>query len=91
VPSITIIIERKDSYELATELVLALQESKAIINPVSAPQTNNFRTTLVFPDIQDDARERIMREASEWAITKGLKSSSTVDMQDSEASNLTIR
>ena len=88
--SLTIWIESKNSYELATELVLALQESKAVVNPVSAPQTDDFRTTLDLPDLQHDARERIMREASNWAITKGLKSVSKVGMQDSEAYYLTI-
>jgi hypothetical protein len=91
VPSLSISIEHKDSYELATELVLVLQESKALVNPVSGAQTNNFRTTLELPDIQLEARDRIMREASNWASTKGLKSIPTVDSQDSDASNLTIR
>jgi hypothetical protein len=91
VPSLTILIEHKDSYELATELVLTLQESKALVNPVSSAETDNFRTTLILPDIQNDAVERIMKEASDWASTKSLKSSSTVSTQDSEANNLTIQ
>jgi hypothetical protein len=90
-PSLTIWIEHENSYELATELVLALQESKAVVNPVNAPQTADFRTTLNLPELQHDARERIMREASSWANTKGLKSIPTVGKEDSEACYLTIR
>ncbi len=89
-PSLTIWIENKNSYDLATELVLSLQESKAVVVPVSAPQSDDLRTTLDFPELQHDARERIMREASNWANTKGLKSIPKVGMQDSEASYLTI-
>jgi hypothetical protein len=90
-PSLTIWIEHKNSYELATELVLALQESRAVVNPVSATQTDDLRTTLDLLELQHDARERIMREASNWANTKGLKSIPMVGMQDSEACYLTIR
>lgn len=88
--SLTISIEHNNSYELATELVLTLQESRAVVNPVSAPQTDNSRTTLDLPDLQNDARERIMMEASNWANAKGLKSIPTVGLQD-ETYFLTIR
>jgi hypothetical protein len=89
--SLTISIEHKDSYELATELVLALQESRALVKPVNGVQTNNFRTTLDFPGIQPEARDRIMREASDWANLKGLESVPTVAKEDSEATDLTFR
>jgi hypothetical protein len=91
VPSLTISIEHKDSYELATELVLALQESKALVKPVSGAQTNNFRTTLDLPGIQPEERDRIMREASDWANLKGLKSIPIVAKEGSEATELTFR
>jgi hypothetical protein len=89
-PSLTIWIESKDSYELATELVLTLQESRAVLTPVSAPQTDDFRTTLDFQDLKHDARERIIKEASEWANIKGLKSVPTVSKQDTEACYMKI-
>jgi hypothetical protein len=94
--SIIISIEHKNSYELATELVLALQETKSVVNPVSVAQTNDYRTTLELLELQHDARERIMKEASSWANTKGLKSIPTASMQYSsynakESSYLTIR
>ncbi|MHB1868216.1 MAG: hypothetical protein ACYCPP_04645 [Nitrososphaerales archaeon] len=88
--SLTIWIEHTNSYELATDLVLTLQESKALVNPVSAPQTESLRTTLDLPLLQSDARERIMSEASIWANSKGLKSVTTEGAQDSGASYLTI-
>ena len=89
--SLTIWIEHKNSYALATELVLSLQETKALVNPVSAPQTNNSITTLDIPDLQNDARERIISETSNWANTKGLASIPTVDTQNTDACNLTLR
>ena len=89
-PSLTIWIEHENSYELATELVLALQESRALVKPVSAPQTDNSKTTLDLPDLQADAREKVMRETSNWANTKGLKFISTNSTQDSDACYLTI-
>ena len=89
-PSLTIWIEHKNSYELATDLVLTLQESKALVNPVSAPQTDSFRTTLDLPVLQNDARERIMSETAKWANTKGLKSVPTEGAQDSGSCYLTI-
>lgn len=89
--SLTIWIEAENSYELATDLVLALQETKAVVNPVSAPQSDEFRTTLDIPDLQEDKRERIVREASTWADTKGLNSIPTVGPQDSGTYYLTIK
>ncbi|HVB12591.1 MAG TPA: hypothetical protein VNE86_05610 [Nitrososphaerales archaeon] len=88
--SLTIWIEHTNSYELATDLVLTLQESKALVNPVSAPQTDSLRTTLELPVLQSDARERIMIEASNWANTKGLKSVPIDGTKDSGACCLTI-
>jgi hypothetical protein len=87
-PSLTIWIEHKNSYELATELVLSLQETRALVNPVSAPQTDDFMTTLEIPDLQHDARERVIGETSAWANTKGLVS---IPTEKSDACNLTIR
>jgi hypothetical protein len=94
--SIIISIEHKNSYELATELVLALQESKAVVTPVSTSQTDDCRTTLELPELNHDAREIIVREASNWADTKGLKSIRSASMQYSsfnaqESCYLTIR
>ena len=89
--SLTISIEHNDSYELATELVLALQESRALVKPVSGAQTDNFTSMLDFPGIQPEVRDRIIREASDWANLKGLKSFPTVAKQDSEATDLTFR
>ena len=89
-PSLTISIDHEDSYELATELVLALQESKALVKPVSSAQISDFRTTLDIPDLQFEVRDRITREASKWANVKGLKSSSTEGIEDSATSNLSI-
>ncbi|MGA2874462.1 MAG: hypothetical protein ABSE82_02875 [Nitrososphaerales archaeon] len=86
--SLTIWIEHKNSYALATELVLSLQETKALVDPVSAPQTNNSITTLDIPDLQHDARERIISETSNWASTKGLES---IPTEKSDVFNLTIR
>jgi len=88
--SLTILIEHTDSYELATDLVLTLQESKVLVDPVSAPQTDNLRTTLELPVLQSSVRERIMDEASNWANTKGLKSVPKDGIKDSGASYLTI-
>jgi hypothetical protein len=89
--SLAISIEHENSYDLATELVLALQESKAIVNPVNSPETDELRTTLDFPHLQQDAENRIILEASNWANSKGLQSISTMDTQDSDAYYLTIR
>ena len=88
--SLSISIEHMNSYELATDLVLALQESKAVVIPVNSPQTDELRTTLNFPDLQPDAGDRIMKEASNWANSKGLKSIPTMGTPDS-ANYLTIR
>ncbi len=89
-PSLTIWIKHANSYELATDLVLTLQESKALVNPVSAPETDSFRTMLELPVLQNDARERVMSEASNWANTRGLKSVLTEGEQDSGVRYLTI-
>lgn len=89
-PSLTIWIESKDSYDLATELVLALQESRAVVTPVNAPQSDDFKTTLDFQNLQHDAIERILKEATNWANNKGLKSIPTVGKQDTETSYLKI-
>jgi hypothetical protein len=89
--SFTISIEHKNSYELATDLVLALQESKAVVVPVNSPETDEFRTTLNFPDIQPGSEHRIMMEASNWANSKGLKSIPAMGTQDSDPDYLTIR
>jgi hypothetical protein len=90
-PSLTILIEHENSYELATDLVLALQESKAVITPVNSPETDELRTTLDFPDLRPDEENRIRLEASKWANSKGLKSVPTMGAQDSDADYLTIR
>jgi hypothetical protein len=89
--SLTISIENKDSYELATELVLALQESKAVVTPVSSQQTDDLRTTLDLPGLQRDVENRIMMEATNWANSKGLESIATMGTQDSDLYYLKIR
>ncbi len=89
--SLTISIEHENSYDLATDLVLALQESKAVVVPVNSSQTDDLRTTLVFPDIKPDAERKIKMEASNWANSKGLKSIPTTGAQDSDGDYLTIR
>jgi hypothetical protein len=88
--SLTISIEHENSYELATDLVLALQESKAVVIPVNSPETDELRTTLNFLDLQPDAGERIIKEALNWAKSKGLKSISKMGTQDSDADYLAI-
>jgi len=89
--SLTISIEHKDSYQLATELVLTLQESRAVVNPVNSPLTDDFRTTLDLPDLQGDAEDEIMTEATNWANSKGLKPIPTMRTQNSDSDYLIIR
>jgi hypothetical protein len=83
-------IEHTNSYELATELALTLQESEALVNPVTAPETDNFSTMLDIPDLKKDARELIMKEVSNWEDVNGLKSIARVGVPDYETYCLTI-